>query len=398
MENIEYIKKHYNIIDIAKRLGIQIINNNKAICPFHNDTNPSLSFNIKYNYYHCFSCGASGDNIKLVREILNYDFKQSIEFIIGKEYKTILYNDRSKSVELNSNYNQIYRTFINLLDNEDAIKYLEKRRISKYQVINHNIKNIPIEKDKQFAIIKKLLKYYNEEDLLKSGIVSKSKNYQTLYLFHFKHRLIIPYFDTDGIKINAIQGRVIDNNNTAPKYLFNLNSKDSIYNINTLNENKDIVLCEGVIDCLSLERLGYTSIAISGATKSNLISSYDILKKYNIYIFSDNDEAGEKLIKKLYKLDNYKGKFLTNKFTNKKIKDINELLMTIEIKTFMINNIKYEYFNMPNDKICILDYYIFNKYELKKIKNKENFHLELCLMTKDKKILNILEYKTKYGV
>ena len=90
MENIEYIKKHYNIIDIAKRLGIQIINNNKAICPFHNDTNPSLSFNIKYNYYHCFSCGASGDNIKLVREILNYDFKQSIHFIIGKDYKTIL--------------------------------------------------------------------------------------------------------------------------------------------------------------------------------------------------------------------------------------------------------------------------------------------------------------------
>ena len=68
------IKKQYSIIDIAIKLGLNIDRNNKAICPFHNDKNPSLSFNVKENYYHCFSCGASGDNIKLVMELLKCSF------------------------------------------------------------------------------------------------------------------------------------------------------------------------------------------------------------------------------------------------------------------------------------------------------------------------------------
>lgn len=394
--NINYIKKNYSIIDIAKRLGIKINKDNKSICPFHNDTNPSLSFNTKENYYHCFACGEGGDNIKLVSKMLNCNFQKSIEFITGntaiydKNTEKNIINTKKKEI-INKNYSQIYKTFINLLDNKEAIEYLNKRLITKEQVINHNIKNIPKEKKQQFHIIKELLKYYKEEDLLKSGIVAKNREVNRLYLFHYRHRLIIPYFDIDGYNIISIQGRNIDNIEIKPKYLFNLNAKDSVYNINEVGSYKEIVLCEGVIDCLSLERLGYTSISLSGASKYNLLYKYDILKQCNIYTFADNDKAGEKLIKNLYTLDNYKGtfiieKFLLNKDNNLKIKDINELLTYVDIKSFNIDNIKYNYFEMPDDKICILDYYIFRKDELKRLKNNsKNFNKELKLMILNKK-------------
>ena len=42
MNKIDDIKRYYSIIDIAKRLGFEIDRNNKAICPFHNDTNPNI--------------------------------------------------------------------------------------------------------------------------------------------------------------------------------------------------------------------------------------------------------------------------------------------------------------------------------------------------------------------
>lgn len=387
MYKLDYIKKYYSIIDIAKRLGLEIDKNNKAICPFHKDINPSLSFNSEENYYYCFACGAGGDNIKLVKEILNCDFKEAVKFITGNEYKMSDSKTKSNKTIKHENYSSIYKTFLNLLDNKEAIEYLKKRSITENQVINHNIKNIPSKRDEQLNIIYELLKYYKETELIKSGIISKSIKYQTLYLFHFKHRLIIPYFDTDGKTINSIQGRIIDDEaENSPKYLFNKNSKDSIYNIDRLNNNvKDIVLCEGVIDCLSLERIGFAAISLSGATKYNLINKYDILNSYNIYSFSDNDKAGEELIKNLYKLDNYKGKFKIESFTNKEIKDINELLTSVNIKSFKIKDKKYEYFEMPNDKICILDYYIFSKEELRKMKNTNNFDNELKYKTLLKK-------------
>ncbi|MEI0550874.1 CHC2 zinc finger domain-containing protein [Brachyspira intermedia] len=396
MQNIDDIKKQYPIIDIAIRLGLNIDKNNKSICPFHNDKNPSLSFNIKDNYYHCFSCGASGDNIKLVQELLYCNFNEAIEFITGNKYKAIKLDNKTDK-QFNKNISNIYKTFIDLLDNKEALKYLQERCISKKQIIENKIKNLPKEKKEQYNIIRKLLYIYNEESLIKSGIVAKSKEFDNLYLFHYKHRLIIPYFDIDGENINSIQGRSIDEE-IKPKYLFNKYAKDSIYNIHKLSNIKDIIICEGVIDALSLERLGYCAIAIAGVSKINILEQYDILKKYNIYSFSDNDKAGKKLIKDIYKLDNYKGAFLINSFTkDNNIKDINELLVKSNIKTFKIDNIEYNYFEMPNNKICILDYYIFTKNELKYIKNINDFNKALHLLTLDKKSLTEIEYKQKYG-
>lgn len=400
MNDINNIKRNYSIIDIAKRLGFEIDRNNKSICPFHNDTNPSLSFNIKDNYYHCFSCGASGDNIKLVKEVLHCSFNEAINFITGNNYQYTNKSNTKKEItndKVKIDYSNIYKTFVDLLNNEEALQYLEKRCITKNQVIEHKIKNIPKDKKEQFLIIKKLLEVYNEKDLINSGIISKSKEYNNLYLFHYKHRLIIPYFNIDGETINSIQGRTIDED-IKPKYLFNKNANDSIYNIDKIGDIKDIIICEGVIDCLSLERLGYNAIALSGATKINILRDYPILEKYNIYSFSDNDKAGKKLIKDIYNFNNYKGTFLISNFSDdKEVKDINELLIKSQIKKFNINNIEYKYLELKNDKICILDYYIFTKNELKYIKKSNDFERTLYLLTEDKKKLTEEEYIKKYG-
>jgi len=37
-----------------------------GLCPFHEDTNPSLSVNTQKNLWQCFSCGTGGDIIRFV--------------------------------------------------------------------------------------------------------------------------------------------------------------------------------------------------------------------------------------------------------------------------------------------------------------------------------------------
>lgn len=74
-----------DIVDVAQRLGLQIDRKRtrpqRALCPFHNDTTPSLNlFEARDGdtpHYHCFACGAHGDLIDLVRGVKRMDFLEA---------------------------------------------------------------------------------------------------------------------------------------------------------------------------------------------------------------------------------------------------------------------------------------------------------------------------------
>ena len=66
----EQIKSAVPIKDAAERYGMDINRYGKALCPFHPDTRPSLSF--KDDFFKCFACGEGGDVIKLVQRLQGY--------------------------------------------------------------------------------------------------------------------------------------------------------------------------------------------------------------------------------------------------------------------------------------------------------------------------------------
>lgn len=59
------IDNNLKISQVMKNYGIKIEKNNKIICPFHTDTNPSLSFDDNKNIFFCFGCNIKGDIVKL---------------------------------------------------------------------------------------------------------------------------------------------------------------------------------------------------------------------------------------------------------------------------------------------------------------------------------------------
>lgn len=50
----------------------------KALCPFHDDKNPSLSVNFKTGKYFCHACHAEGDVFTFVQERYSLDFPQGV--------------------------------------------------------------------------------------------------------------------------------------------------------------------------------------------------------------------------------------------------------------------------------------------------------------------------------
>ena len=61
------VKDSVDIADAAERYGLQLDRRGKALCPFHSDTHPSMSF--KNGGYYCFACNSKGDVISLVSRL-----------------------------------------------------------------------------------------------------------------------------------------------------------------------------------------------------------------------------------------------------------------------------------------------------------------------------------------
>ena len=64
------IDENLKITDVAKSYGIKV-KGKKAICPFHDDKDPSLSLSDEKNVFNCFGCKAKGDIIEFIRRCEN---------------------------------------------------------------------------------------------------------------------------------------------------------------------------------------------------------------------------------------------------------------------------------------------------------------------------------------
>jgi CHC2 zinc finger/Reverse transcriptase (RNA-dependent DNA polymerase) len=82
-----------NIVDVARALGLQLDsrrrNPQRAICPFHQDKDPSLHLyhsgrgNGARDHYHCFVCGAHGDAVELIKGVEGIDFRDAVVRLAG---------------------------------------------------------------------------------------------------------------------------------------------------------------------------------------------------------------------------------------------------------------------------------------------------------------------------
>src|SRR5690625_1656082 len=45
----------------------------KGLCPFHDERTPSFHVTPAKGFYHCFGCQESGDAIKFIMELMEFD-------------------------------------------------------------------------------------------------------------------------------------------------------------------------------------------------------------------------------------------------------------------------------------------------------------------------------------
>ncbi len=277
----------------------------------HDDHSPSMKFSAKKNMYYCFVCGKGGGPIQLAMEYEGWTFQEACvwlgkEFNIwwpqDKEYKPPVKKLKTK-VNLNKKVEpetffdkEVYSWLIESAKlSETAKRFLFGQRHFKEEVILRlMIKSVTYPKH----AVAHLIARFGEERCLNSGLVRKGK--YGLYFYFYTPCLLFPYYELDG-RLVGVQSRYLGENKNAPRFQFMSSQKTRLYNLPLLNRLKlgdRLYVSEGITDCLALLSDGKNAVAIPSATIMPL-EDLVVLKKYDLHMYPDQDEAGRKVFVEL---------------------------------------------------------------------------------------------------
>ena len=74
MNVFEAVKGNVTARQAAELYGIRVNRHGMAVCPFHNDKNPSMKLDMRF---HCFACQADGDAVDFVSRLLGLPGKEA---------------------------------------------------------------------------------------------------------------------------------------------------------------------------------------------------------------------------------------------------------------------------------------------------------------------------------
>ena len=74
MNVFEAVKQTVTTRQAAEMYGIRVNRHGMAVCPFHNDRNPSIKLDKRF---HCFACQADGDAVDFVSRLFGLPSKEA---------------------------------------------------------------------------------------------------------------------------------------------------------------------------------------------------------------------------------------------------------------------------------------------------------------------------------
>lgn len=304
---IESIKSRLTVSDVVSQYVQLNRNGNRfwGLCPFHHEKTPSFTVVDEGGFYKCFGCGKGGSIFDFIMEMEHVTFPEAVEILAKKagiELKEETASQREeykKQKAIQELYERILKSFHHILLNNPgaqyAREYLEKRKVSSQTIENFMLGYAPDSPDWLYNFLKK--NNYSDEVLKDSGLFSK--NYENLPLF--RNRIMFPIRTWQGNCV-AFGARDLSGESRA-KYI---NTPDTmIYSkrnvlfgfyesLPTLKEKKEIIICEGNFDVISLHQAGLT-YAVAPLGTAFTPEQAKLIKRYcnKVNVLFDSDSAGQ---------------------------------------------------------------------------------------------------------
>lgn len=271
-----------------------------GVCPFHDDTNPSMSVSREKQIYRCFSCGASGNVFNFIMDYEHVSFKEALSILANKtgiEIKGIrLDKKESKYDKLYEIYELAYKYYQNNMNSSYAKKakeYLNNRHIDEDMIKEYKI---GLSLDKNDNLTKLLLsKGYDLNTLNNIGLTNYDKDVYT-------NRIMFPLYDLNG-RVVGFSGRRYDgikeNKYVNTKGTSIFQKGETLYNYHNAREfvrsKNEVIVMEGFMAVIRTLTTGIKNVvALMGTAmtkeQANLIKRLST----NVVLCFDGDEPGRK--------------------------------------------------------------------------------------------------------
>lgn len=312
----EDILKH---ADIVKVIGsylnlVKQGKNYKAVCPFHDDTNPSLTISPEKQFFKCFVCGTGGNAFNFVQKFEHVSFPEAVRKVadiigyhpegleaISKPVKV----DEKKEALLKClhDLNLYYQFALNTPDGKEGVEYFDSRNLDASLRNKYKLGYAP--KNGKATIDFLLKKGHSIVTIEQTGVMRMISN--TNYRDMNEGRVTFPICDIDGNVIGFSARRIKNDDsakymNTPETYLFH--KTNNLYNIHIAKDacklKGYIYVCEGFMDVFALGKIGIdAAVAIMGTALTN--EHIQILRSLNVEIrlCLDGDLPGQSAMMKI---------------------------------------------------------------------------------------------------
>lgn len=362
-----------NHADIVQVIGsyLPLIKKGKnymAVCPFHDDNDPSLTISPEKQFFKCFVCGTGGKAISFVQKYEHITFLEAIKKVAElSNYHPDGLNginvqrrvdDREEAIlKCLSDLNHYYEFALNTPEGKNGLDYFESRHLDKN--LRNKYKLGYAFKDGKSTIEFLLKKGHSIKTIEDTGISKLIGN--NIYADMNEGRVTFPICNAEGGVI-GFSARILEKSdqpkymNTPETYLFH--KTNVLYNFHIAKQAAKlkgyIYVCEGFMDVYALSRIGIdAAVAIMGTALTKEHCS--LLRSLNVEIrlCLDGDLAGQRAMMKvcsLFEKENLRFSIVDNQGS---VKDPDEILNEDgeeALKAYLAKTISKEDF--------ILNYYL----------------------------------------
>ncbi len=314
---VKEIKQRADIVDVISYYLSSVQKKGKgyvAVCPFHDDHDPSMQISKDRQTFHCFVCQTGGDVFTFVQKYDKCSFEEAVRKvcdIIGFDDPRLHKQIYTKKVDENlvpvyNCINELQKYYVYALATEEgqvAREYLEKRKISPEQAKKFGLGYAL--KDGKMTVEYLKAKGFSLKNIENTGIAIAQTSGMS---DNNQGRLIFPIKDSNG-QVCGFSARKIVEDPEAPKYV---NSPETViftkgkilYNYHlakqTAKHDGYIYVVEGFMDVFAFDTIGITSCVALMSTKLTQ-QHIELLRKLGveIRICLDGDKPGQSAMMRL---------------------------------------------------------------------------------------------------
>ncbi|HBD05820.1 MAG TPA: DNA primase [Firmicutes bacterium] len=296
-KKVDIVKVISNFIEVNKKGA-----NYEAICPFHNDTRPSLKISPTKQIFNCFVCHTGGDAFVFVEKYLKIPYIEAVkkacdicgvktDIVIKKDQ---VFEDNKDCFSALEDAAKYYQFYLKTNNGKEGLDYLINRGLTQEVIDKFRIGFAP--KDSKLMIERLRSNNHSIETLTKAGILSGNS---TSFTDRFYNRIIFPITDSYG-RVRGFSGRTLEKTsdnkyiNYPETILFKKN--EILYNmygaIPLAKKMGFLYVVEGFMDAIAISRVNYPAVATMGTALT--IEHVNMLKRLNVEIrlLLDCDKAG----------------------------------------------------------------------------------------------------------